>query len=148
MDEAYRPTLRRMSELADYIKVSDEDLAGLFPGIDAAVALQQLRAWSPQASFLFTHGETGLELVTPERQVTQPAFRVEVADTVGAGDASMAGWMYSVIMRPDARLEAHAAFAGAAAAVACQYHGAYAPTLDEVTSFLAARPQQMATPRL
>src|SRR6267378_2420417 len=116
MTEAYRPTLRRMSEVADYIKVSDEDL-----------------------SFLFTHGETGLELITPERQVTQPAFKVTVADTVGAGDASMAGWMFSVITRPEATLEAHAAFAAAAAAVACQHHGAYAPTLDEVTSFLAAR---------
>ncbi|HEY4882909.1 MAG TPA: carbohydrate kinase [Myxococcales bacterium] len=146
MTEAYRPTLRRMAELADYIKVSDEDLSGLFPGTDPAVALAQLRAWSPRASFLFTHGETGLELISPERQVTQPAFRVTVADTVGAGDASMAGWMFSVITRPDATLEAHAAFAAAAAAVACQHHGAYAPTLDEVTSFLAARGRQAASP--
>jgi fructokinase len=64
---------------------------------------------------------------------------VAVEDTVGAGDASMAGWMFSVITRPDAPLEAHAAFAGAAAAVACQHPGAYAPRLDEVTSFLASR---------
>jgi fructokinase len=139
MGETYRSTLRRMAEVADYIKVSDEDLTGLFPSIDPEVALGQLRAWSPQASFLFTHGEAGLDLVTPERQVSQPAFPVAVADTVGAGDASMAGWMFSVITRPDAPLEAHAAFAAAAAAVACQHHGAYAPTREEVTSFLTAR---------
>jgi fructokinase len=53
--------------------------------------------------------------------------------------------MFSVITRPDATLEAHAAFAAAAAAVACQHHGAYAPTLDELTSFLAARGRQATT---
>src|ERR1700730_19283581 len=105
MTEAYRPTLRRLAELADYIKVSDEDLSGLFPGTDPAVALAQLRAWSPRASFLFTHGETGLELISPERQVTQTGFRGKVADTVGAGDASMAGWVFSVITPPDTSLE-------------------------------------------
>src|SRR5438309_7648842 len=125
MTEAYRPTLRRMAELADYIKVSDEDLVGLFPGIDPKVALEQLQAWSPRASFLFTHGAAGLDLITPERQVAQPAFPVALADTVGAGDASMAGWMFSVITRPKASLEAHAAFAVASAAVACEHPGAY-----------------------
>jgi len=139
MNEAYRPTLRRMAELADYIKVSDEDLAGLFPDLDPDAALGQLRAWSPRASFLFTHGEKGLELVTPERRVMQPAFPVRVEDTVGAGDASMAGWMFSVITRPRAALEQHVAFSAATAAVACEHVGAYAPTFAEVSSFLAAR---------
>ncbi|TMA15499.1 MAG: carbohydrate kinase [Deltaproteobacteria bacterium] len=139
MGEAYRPTLRRMTELADYIKVSDEDLEGLFPAIDPVAALGQLRAWSPRASFLFTHGGAGLELVTPERRVVQPAFPVRVEDTVGAGDASMAGWMFSVITRPEARLEDHAAFAAGAAAVACEHVGAYAPTFAEVSGFLGGR---------
>ena len=146
MTEAYRPTLRRMAELADYIKVSDEDLVGLFPAIDPKVALEQLQTWSPRASFLFTHGAAGLDLITPERQVAQPAFPVALADTVGAGDASMAGWMFSVITRPKASLEAHAAFAVASAAVACEHHGAYAPTLDEVTSFLATIGQRAVVP--
>jgi fructokinase len=146
MGESYRPTLRRMTELADYVKVSDEDLTGLFPTVDPPVALEQLRAWSPRASFLFTHGEAGLELVTPERRVAQPAFRVTVEDTVGAGDASMAGWMFSTITRPDAPLESHAAFAAASAAVACQHSGAYAPKLEEVASFLAARGLQAVLP--
>ena len=84
-------------------------------------------------------GTFKFELVTPERQVVQPAFPVTVEDTVGAGDASMAGWMFSMITRPDAPLESHAAWAAASAAVACQHSGAYAPKLDEVSSFLAAR---------
>src|SRR2546425_4905474 len=109
MGEAYRPTLRRMTELADYIKVSDEDLAGLFPVLDPDAALGQLRAWSPRASFLFTHGGAELELITPQRRVLQPAFPVRVEDTVGAGDASMAGGMVGVITRPDAVPEGPAA---------------------------------------
>jgi fructokinase len=73
---------------------------------------------------------------------------VEVADTVGAGDASMAGWMASLLARPEAPLEAHAAFAAATAAVVCRHSGAYAPTRGEVESLLAGRDQAIpASPR-
>ena len=138
MGEDYRPTLRRMAELADYIKVSDEDLAGLFPGLEEREAVGQLRAWSPRASILLTRGAAGLRLITPEREVVQPAIPVTVIDTVGSGDASMGGWIHSLVTRPAAPLEAHAAFAGATAAVACQHHGAYAPQHGEVAALLAA----------
>ncbi len=141
MGESYRPTLQRMTELADYIKVSDEDLAGLFPGMAERDALGQLRAWSPRAAILLTRGAAGLRLMTPEREVAQAAIPVAVADTVGSGDASMGGWIHSLVTRPAAPLEAHAAFAAAAAAVACQHHGAYAPRQDEVAALLAARPR-------
>ncbi len=145
MGEDYRQTLRRMAELADYIKVSDEDLAGLFPELGEQDALRQLRAWSPRASIMLTRGAAGLRLITPEREVVQPAIPVAVIDTVGCGDASMGGWIHSLVTRLAAPLEAHAAFAAATAAVACQHHGAYAPLYGEVAALVAAstRPAQM-----
>jgi fructokinase len=39
-----------MAALADVIKVSDDDLRGLFPGLALDVALQRLRAFNPGAS--------------------------------------------------------------------------------------------------
>jgi fructokinase len=140
MDENYRPTLVRMSGLADYIKVSDEDLACLFPGETEAEALAQLRDWAPGAHILLTQGATGMRLLTAEREIFQPAFPIEVADTVGAGDASMGGWMYSLLTQPQAPPEAHLAFAAATAAVVCQHHGAYAPLQAEVLALLESSP--------
>jgi fructokinase len=49
MDDRYAPTLRSMAELADLIKVSDDDLRGLFPGVALDAALQQLRVAAPSA---------------------------------------------------------------------------------------------------
>ena len=59
---AYRSTLRRMAGLATYIKVSDEDLCGLFPELDEASALAQLREWAPAAAILVTRGAAGMQL--------------------------------------------------------------------------------------
>ena len=137
MDDNYRPTLQRVAALADYIKVSDEDLSGLFREWTETDALNHLRDWAPAAWILFTRGAAGLRLITPEREVVQPAFPVTIADTVGGGDASMGGWMSSILTRPDASLEDHAAFAAATAAVACQHPGAYAPRQAEVDALLA-----------
>ncbi|TJZ78997.1 carbohydrate kinase family protein [Chitiniphilus eburneus] len=136
MDEHYTSTLKTMAGLADYIKISDEDLAKLFPGQDAAQALATLRGWAPGAQILFTRGGDGMTLLTADGAYSRPVFPVTVADTVGAGDASMGGWMTSQLTRPDAPPAAHLDFAAAAAALACMHHGAYAPTREEVERLL------------
>jgi len=136
MEKGFRPTLTRLCALADYIKVSDEDLSGLFPGESRESALAVLRTLAPRALILFTMGAEGMRLLTPGRAFEQPAFPVKVADTVGAGDASMGGWVASMLTRPKALPEAHLAFAAATAAVVCQHHGAYAPTEAEVRALL------------
>jgi fructokinase len=130
----YRPTLRRMVELASYIKVSDEDLRGLFPELDEARALAQLRSWAPTADILVTRGAAGMALFTPEKKLFQPAFATQVVDTVGCGDACVGGWMASLITRPDAPQASHLRLSAACAAVACAQQGAYAPTTDEVAT--------------
>lgn len=134
---SYRATLRRMVELADYIKVSDEDLAALLPEFDAAGALAQLRAWAPQAAVLVTRGAAGMELFHGERHVFQPAFRVEIVDTVGCGDACVGGWMTSLLLRPDAPDQEHLRFAAACAALSGTRAGPYAASGAEVAALLA-----------
>lgn len=138
MDAAYMPAFERMARMAQYIKVSDEDLRHLFPAQTEAAAIARLRGLAPGASILVTRGAAGLELLTPSGAVFQPALPVKVADTIGCGDASMAGWMASVLTAPDAAPQVHAAFAAASAAVAARHAGAYPPCRSEVTALLAA----------
>ncbi|RQZ08032.1 carbohydrate kinase [Burkholderia sp. Bp9031] len=137
-DPSYRDTLRTMVGLSDYIKVSDEDLTGLFPELDEAAALARIRAWAPQAAVLVTRGAAGMELFAGEETVVQPGFKVTVADTVGCGDACVGSWMASLLTHPEAAAAEHLRFAAACAALVASRAGAYAPTEAEVQALIAA----------
>jgi fructokinase len=136
MDPSYRPTLERFCRLADLLKVSDEDLAGLFPELSPQQALQRLSEWMEGRPLVLTKGAEGAELHLGGSVWTLPAFKVAVRDTVGAGDALAAGLIASWLSESEAGWEAHLRFGLAAAAAACQHAGAYAPTLDDVAQLL------------
>ncbi|MCV2370470.1 carbohydrate kinase family protein [Roseateles oligotrophus] len=127
MDERYTPTLHRMAALADLIKVSDDDLRGLFPGLEPEAALGRLRALNPQALCLLTCGGQGASLFSGEQRCDARAPVVDVVDTVGAGDASAAGLLYSLSRHPDRPLQAHLHAALAAGSAACMESGATPP---------------------
>jgi fructokinase len=80
MNEDYDGTLRRMAALADVIKVSDEDLLGLFRCDDADAAFAQLRAMNPDAMYLYTHGAGGAQLFQRELAWHAPAPKVDVVE--------------------------------------------------------------------
>lgn len=128
MDERYTPTLHRMAAVADLIKVSDDDLRGLFPGLEMDAALQRLRALNPSALCLLTRGGHGASLYRGDERVDALAPAVAVVDTVGAGDASAAGLLYSLSRHPDRPLQAHLHAALAAGSAACLQSGATPPT--------------------
>lgn len=132
MDEHYDATFRQMSELADVIKVSDEDLAGLFRSTDIDQAFKTLQSWNPQASYLYTRGADGAALHTPAGVSSTAAMQVKVADSVGAGDASIGGLIYSLMTWPERGAAEHLRFAIASGAAACMYHGATPPSLAAV----------------
>jgi fructokinase len=138
MDEGYDATLRRMTALADVIKVSDEDLVGLLRTNDPDAAFATLRSWNPGASYLYTKGAAGASLHTPEGSWTQAAPRIDVVDTVGAGDASMAALAWSMLHRPDAGGIDHLRFAVAGGAAACLAAGATPPGLDAIEALIGA----------
>lgn len=136
MDERYDATLRRMTALADVIKVSEEDLEGLFRTRDTATAFATLRSWNPAAAYLYTKGGDGASLHIGDAQWTQPAARVQVVDTVGAGDASIAALAWSMMHRADASPQQHLQFSVAAGAAACLGAGASPPSLADIEALL------------
>jgi fructokinase len=136
MDERYDATLRRMTALADVVKVSEEDLVGLLRMVDPDAAFTRLRSWNPQASYLYTKGADGASLHTPDGEWTLPAPRIEPVDTVGAGDASMAALAYSMMTWLDRDGLAHLRFAVAGGAAACLAAGATPPSLDAIDALM------------
>ncbi len=136
MGPDYLPVFERMVRVATIIKLSDEDLAGVYPGRTCAEALAQVRAMAPNATLLFTRGELGLTVFKGEERVEQKPVPVQVADTVSAGDCCLGGFVASLLSSPGAGLADHALFAAATASVACTRPGAYAPTGEEVVELL------------
>jgi fructokinase len=136
MDERYITTFESMCRLASVIKLSDEDLAGLLPSSDPAAALARVHALNPKAWWLYTEGAKGATLITPEGRWQGPPPSITVVDTVGAGDASIAGLLASRMLFPEKSAEAHLRFAIAAGAAACQQAGATSPTLDDVMALI------------
>nr|WP_315596901.1 carbohydrate kinase [uncultured Cupriavidus sp.] len=128
----YGEVLAHMLRLASYVKISDEDLAGLFPTLAMDAALAHVRSMAPDATIMLTRGADGLTLFQSDSVVEQAAFRVDVVDTVGCGDAAMGGWMSAVLAEPSSNLATQACLAAAAAAVAASHAGAYAPSRQEL----------------
>jgi len=127
MAQGYEPTLRRMCALADVIKVSDDDLRGLFPGLELDDAMTRLRAFNPDALYLLTRGGGVAYLSRGDAACMARAPAVEVADTVGAGDAAVAGLLHSLLRHPERKLRAHLHAALAAGSAACLQRGATPP---------------------
>lgn len=127
MDERYTPTLEAMATLADLVKVSDDDLRGLFPDLELDAALAKVRSFNPQALVLFTRGAQGASLLRGDERVDARSPKIEVVDTVGAGDASAAGLLRSLHHHPERRLQSHLHAALAAGSAACLQSGATPP---------------------
>lgn len=127
MDERYAPTLAAMASIADLMKVSDDDLRGLFPGVEMDEALARLRAFNPAAYCLLTRGAQGASLFHGAERCDALAPKVAVVDTVGAGDASAAGLLTSLVRHPQRRLQSHLHAALAAGSAACLQSGATPP---------------------
>ncbi|PWI44759.1 carbohydrate kinase [Streptomyces sp. ICBB 8177] len=145
--------VERQVALADVVKVSEEDLAWLLPGTDPADVAMRWRALGP-ALVVVTLGGTGCLAVGPDdRLIRRPAVRVEVADTVGAGDAFTAGLLAGLhragmlgardggaldTLRPDLLADLLDE-AGLVAALTCERAGANPPTRAEVRTAAVAR---------
>lgn len=140
MDQRYDSVLARMTAIADLIKVSEEDLRGLFRTDDEAAAFRRLRAMNPLATILYTRGGEGATLHVGDAAWRAVAPEIEVVDTVGAGDCSLAGLLCSLMQHPEPGWEsggkaggksggeAHLRAAVAAGTGACLSAGATPPT--------------------
>ena len=134
-DPAWRAVFEALLPACHYLKVSDEDLAQLYPGLDETAALAALRAAArPETALMYTRGARGLRLLAGSAVIEQPAPATAVADTVGCGDAAMGAWMATLLEDPAASLALQARRAAAAAAVVASRTGAYAPLPHEVAA--------------
>lgn len=138
MDASYDDALEQMCRLADLIKVSDEDLRGLFRLPDHRSGLAQIAAWNPGAWLLLTRGAAGATLYHGVEECSARPPRVAVVDTVGAGDAALAGLLDSLMRNAAASAEQHLRWSLAAGAAACTASGFAPPGPKQVAALADA----------
>ncbi|MBF9061416.1 carbohydrate kinase, partial [Rhodobacterales bacterium HKCCSP123] len=88
----FRERMDRMLAAADVVKISDEDLAWLMGEGALADRAARLLEKGP-ALILVTEGAEGVTAYGAGDPLRVPARRVEVVDTVGAGDTFNAGFL-------------------------------------------------------
>jgi fructokinase len=87
--------VERLVAEADIVKASSDDVARLYPGTPEREAATRWLRLGPRL-VVITRGGDGALAVTEECEVEHPALQVKVVDTVGAGDAFMAGLLSSL----------------------------------------------------
>jgi len=91
----YRAAVLEIAGMADVVKLSDEDLVGLGVSESPEVFARALLNRSCKL-VVFTFGASGARAISTEHQAFQPAHRVQMVDTVGAGDCFFAGFIASL----------------------------------------------------
>jgi fructokinase len=134
--DLYEAAVEKWAALSAVIKVSDDDLAWLFPGqsIDDVA-----NRWINDGVFLVvvTQGANGIMGYTSEGRVEVPGVKVDVVDTVGAGDTVGAIVVEAMLthglieLRGDL-LRGVLTRAAAAAAITCSRKGAQPPFKHEL----------------
>lgn len=98
-----RDVLARSMQLADIVKLNDEELPKLMslsglPHKDELSSAQHLLAAYDLKVVCVTRGGRGSLLVANGQSNEHPGFRVQVADTVGSGDAFTAGLLHEYLL--------------------------------------------------
>jgi fructokinase len=140
VDGSYRERLDSLMEQSTIVKASDSDLAWLFPDLGPEEAARRILAQGARL-VVVTLGEDGAIGVGAGVRVQVDAPRVEVVDTIGAGDefgAALLAWLQdhgalSVDLSLDAtELSSALRFACQAASLMCARAGADPPWLAEI----------------
>jgi fructokinase len=91
-----RDTVRQFLPLAHIIKVSDEELEFITGISDISKAIKSLFVGDVMA-VVYTKGAKGADLYTKEGKYESSGYKVTVADTTGAGDAFIGGFLYKLL---------------------------------------------------
>ncbi|BDI23330.1 PfkB family carbohydrate kinase [Herbiconiux sp. L3-i23] len=134
--ESARTVFEDTASLATVVKLSDEDAAWLYPGIDVADVLQRVLGLGPRLA-IATLGEHGSLLVARGISARVPGAATTVADTIGAGDSYMASIVDSLLQTRTDELTVPlltriGARAGRAAAITVSRTGADLPWRDQL----------------
>ncbi|WP_157975531.1 sugar kinase [Brachybacterium sp. YJGR34] len=132
----------RLGEILEHVDVlfgGPEELSILAPGVaeDDPEALLRALADGGRREVVVKLGAEGAAALSGDEVVTAPGHRVDVVDTVGAGDAFVAGYLSALLEGREVR--ERLARANACGALACTTPGDWegAPRLAEIATLLA-----------
>lgn len=137
--DAYVDRVRRVVARTAIVKVSDEDLAYLSPGLAPLDAARELLGFGPSV-VMVTRGGSGVHVLTRSGDRFVPVEQVDVVDTIGAGDTfggALITWLTlhrvgASELGDLALLERAVQAANLAAGVACTRRGADPPHLADL----------------
>lgn len=123
----YTPEILQKSlEIADVLKINDEEIVILSEmfglGSDPRKACRKLIRQYSLRFVLLTKGAQGSEVISPDEVIPQGVGKVDVVDTVGAGDAFTAAFTVAYL-RGDSLADAQK-LAGEVTAYVCSHKGA------------------------
>ncbi len=123
----YTPEILQKSlEIADVLKINDEEIVTLSEmfglGSDPREACRKLIGQYSLRFVLLTKGARGSEVISPDEVIPQGVGKVDVVDTVGAGDAFTAAFTVAYL-RGDSLADAQK-LAGEVTAYVCSHKGA------------------------
>ena len=138
-----RDRVESIARHVDVVKLSDEDAAWLYPGVDVGDIISSLLALGPELVAL-TRGVEGWVIATPRHRLQVPAPRVQVVDTIGAGDAYVSALLGALVLNNAAALGPAnlpadvlldvGAMASRAGAFVVERAGSNPPTFDQLRS--------------
>jgi fructokinase len=138
----YRRRFERLAQLADLVKLSEDDAAWIYPGRGVEAVLELILGFGPRVVAV-TRGANGAVAGSREAFADVPGIRVTVVDTVGAGDSFGAAFVTALVdetaFGPRATRAADEAvltrallYAVAASAITCTRTGAVPPSRAEI----------------
>ena len=134
-----RNRINRLLPHIDLLKLSGADAMGITGAKTLPAALKRLKK-----NAVVTLGDKGSFYWDGKRRISQPAFKVRIVDTIGAGDAFTAGLIYRYcVMGKESfwkEMKENLIFATALSALVCKAQGATAGirNLGQVKKFLHA----------
>jgi fructokinase len=145
---AYRRRFERLAQLADLIKLSEDDAAWIYPGLSVEEVLELVLGLGPRIVAV-TRGEHGAVAASCDGFAEVAGIEVAVVDTVGAGDSFGAALVAALFedgafgpgatrTADDAVLNRAISYAVAASAITCTRTGAVPPSRDEIDVQLRA----------
>jgi fructokinase len=126
--EKYREYFSKWAQISSVIKLSEEDLNYL------GYTVEELLQFGPEF-VVVTYGERGLSGFNRVEEIFVPGVKVEVVDTIGAGDTVGAILVEGLLNNGSLhgeRLESTLKRAARAAAITCTRAGAIPPSLAEL----------------
>ncbi len=135
-------TIRALFKQIDFLKLSLEEAEWLFETRKPREIFNRLDSVE---GVIVTNGEHGCAYSFEEQDGELPAFAVAVADTTGAGDSFVAGFIYQVLthgiksLSDPVKAKQIVTYASAVGALTTMKPGAIAsqPTKEEVEAFLS-----------